>query len=60
MKICHYQNEKQATKWEKIFTVLFHNKVIKSYSKSITDNPIEKLATNLKSHFRSSKWLISI
>lgn len=51
IKTCHYQNEKHATKWEKIFTILFHNEQIKSYSKLVADNPNEKLAKDLTSHF---------
>lgn len=51
MRTCLYQNEKHATKWEKMFAVFFHNKELKSYSKSMTDNPIEKLAKDLIGHF---------
>lgn len=64
IKTCHYQNEKHATKGEKIFTILIHKKQIKIYSKLVTDNPNEKLAKDLTSQFlktkKTSEWLISI
>lgn len=55
IKTCLYQNEKHATKWEKTVTILLHNKEIKSYSKSVTDSPTEKLAKDLNSHFTHTK-----